>query len=180
MNITVVGTGYVGIVTAAVLADFGNHVCIVEGGDIGGASIYGGVVVSKTMWELSSNYSVAKRTDRGYRASGLSIDYDKVRDTVFEAAKDREYQLLSQIETFTKRADAKKSITLIRGWAKFETLNRVIVTQKDGETVEIEAENFVIATGSHPRKHPLFEIDGERIISSDHILKLKKFPSILS
>ncbi len=175
-DVCVIGSGPAGFAATMRSYDFGNHVCIIEGGDIGGASIYGGVLISKTMWELSSNYSVAKRTDRGYRASGLSIDYDKVRDTVFEAAKEREYQLLSQIETFTKRSDSQKSITLIRGWAKFESVKRVIVTQKDGETLEIEAENFVIATGSHPRKHPLFEIDGEKIITSDHILKLKKFP----
>ena len=133
-DVCVIGSGPAGFAAAVRSYDFGNHVCIVEGGNIGGAGIYGGVLISKTLWELSSNYSVAKRTDRGYRASGLSIDYDKMRDTVFEAAKEREYQLLSQIETFTKKTDSEKSITLIRGWAKFETAKTLIVTQKDGVT----------------------------------------------
>ncbi len=175
-DVCVIGSGPAGFAAAMRSYDFGNHVCIIEGEHVGGASIYSGVLTSKTLWELSSNYSVAKRTDRGYRASGLSIDYDKVRDTVCEAAKERQYQLLSQIETFSKKEDSTKSITLIRGWAKFETDKTVLVTEKDGQVLQIEAKNFVIATGSHPRKHPLLEVDGERIITSDHVLKLKKFP----
>ncbi len=175
-DVCVIGSGPAGFASAMRSYDFGNHVCIIEGENIGGASIHNGVLISKTLWELSSNYSVAKRTDRGYRASGLSVDYDKVKNSVCEAAKEREYQLLSQIETFSRKEDSTQSITLVRGWAKFKTKKTVIVTKKDGEIVEIEAENFIIATGSHPRKHPLLEIDGERIITSDHILKLKKFP----
>ncbi len=175
-DVCVIGSGPAGFATAMRSYDFGNHVAIIEGENIGGASIHNGVLISKTLWELSSNYSIAKRTDRGYRASGLSVDYDKVKNSVCEAAKEREYQLLSQIETFSKKENSTKSITLIRGWAKFETNKTIFVTQKSGEVVEIEAENFVIATGSHPRKHPMIESDGERIITSDHVLKLKKFP----
>ncbi len=175
-DICVIGSGPAGFAAAMRSYDFENHVCIIEGGNIGGASIHNGVLISKTLWELSSNYSVAKRTDRGYRASGLSVDYNKVKNSVCDAAQEREYQLLSQIETFSRKEGSTKSITLIRGWAKFETNKTVLVTTKSGEIIEVEAQNFIIATGSHPRKHPLLEVDGERIITSDHVLQLKKFP----
>ena len=175
-DICVIGCGPAGFAAAMRSYDFGNHVCIVEGNHVGGAGIHNGALSSKTMWELSTDFSIANRVDRGYRASNLSIDYEKVRDNVFSALREREYQIRSQIETFSKKTESNKSLTLHEGWGKFTTQKTLIVTKNNGETLEIEADDFIIATGSHPRKHPLFEIDGERIISSDHVLNLKKFP----
>ncbi len=112
------------------------------------------------MWELSSYYATAKRIDRGYRASGLTVDYKKVRDTVFEAAREKQYQMLSQIETFTKTKSSTRSITLIKGWGIFTKDKNILVTKKDGTQVKIVANDFVIASGSHPRKHPTLHLDG--------------------
>ncbi len=175
-DVCVIGCGPAGFAAAMRSYDFGNHVCIIEANHIGGAGIIDGALTSKTMWELSSNYSIAKRTDRGYRASGLSVDYTKVRDTVFEAAKEKQYQILSQIETFARKKNSTKSITLIKGWAKFKNDKNIIVQHKDKTTTQIVANNFIIATGSVPREHPILKVDGKRIITSDHILNIKQFP----
>jgi dihydrolipoamide dehydrogenase len=178
-NICVIGCGPAGFAAAMRSYDFGNHVCIIEGNRVGGAGIMDGALTSKTMWELSSNYSIAKRVDRGYRASGLTVNYSKVRDTVFEAAYEKQYQILSQIETFAREKDSDKSVTLLHGWAKFNKEKCVIVKLKNGEKVKVVADNFIIASGSHPRKHPTLKVDGKRIITSDHILSIKKFPKRL-
>ena len=37
-------------------------------------------------------------------------------------------------------------------------------TVPPGKKVKIIADNFVIATGSHPREHPTLKIDGKRIV----------------
>lgn len=178
-DVCVIGCGPAGFAAAMRSYDFNNHVCIIEGAYIGGAGIENGALTSKTWWELSKDYSVAKRVDRGYRSSGLEVSYDSVKDTVAKAAQEKRYQILSQIETFAKKEGSKKSVTLIRGWAKFKDNKTVTVEKHDGQTIEIKAENFVVATGSKPREHPTLEIDGERIITSDHISKLKKFPKRL-
>ena len=175
-DVCVVGSGPAGFAAAMRSYDFGNHVCIIEGNHVGGAGIMDGALTSKTMWELSSNYSIAKRVDRGYRASGLTIDYNKVRDVVYDAAKEKQYQLLSQIETFARKKGSKKSITLIKGWAKFNNDKDIVVKKRDKTELKIIADNFIIASGSHPRKHPTLKVDGKRIITSDHILNMKEFP----
>ncbi len=172
----VIGCGPAGFAAAMRSYDFDNHVCIIEGNQVGGAGIHDGALSSKSMWELSKDYAMARRTDRGYSASALSVDYEQVRDTVFQAVRDKQYQILSQIETFSKKDNTSRSLTLIYGWGKFLSNKSILVTKKDGEVIQIDAKNFIIATGSHPRKHPTLEIDGERIITSDHILKLKAFP----
>jgi dihydrolipoamide dehydrogenase len=175
-DVCVIGCGPAGFAAAMRSYDFDNHVCIIEGNQVGGAGIHDGALSSKTMWELSKDYAMAKRTDRGYSASNLSVDYERVRDTVFQAVREKQYQILSQIETFSKKEDSEKSLTLIHGWGKFSDDKVLMVTKNSGEVVQIEAENFIIATGSHPRKHPTLEVDAKRIITSDHILSLKTFP----
>ena len=175
-DVCVIGCGPAGFAAAMRSYDFDNHVCIIEGNHVGGAGIHDGALSSKTMWELATDFAIANRIDRGYRASNISVDYEKVRDNVFTAVREKEYQIRSQIETFSKKEGTTKSLTLFEGWGKFSSDKTVIVTKHDGERVEIQATDFIIASGSHPRKHPMFELDGERIISSDHILNLKHFP----
>jgi len=174
-DVCIIGSGPAGFAAAMRSYDFDNHVVIIEGSNLGGAGIIDGALTSKTLWELSSNYATAKRTDRGYRVSSIDVDYNKVQDRVYQAAREKQYQLLSQIETFSKKPNSIRSITLVKGWATFKT-NQVIVVKTDEEDIEIHADNFVIATGSIPREHPLLKIDRGRIINSDHISSLNTFP----
>jgi dihydrolipoamide dehydrogenase len=174
-DVCVIGSGPAGFAAAMRSYDFDNHVVIVEGSNLGGAGIINGALTSKTLWELSTNYATAKRTDRGYRVSGIDVDLSEVQDRVYQAAREKQYQLLSQIETFSKKPDSKRSITLVKGWAKFKT-KQVIVVETEEEHIEIHADNFVIATGSTPREHPLLKIDQKRVINSDYISSLQAFP----
>jgi len=178
-DICIIGSGPAGFASAMRSYDFGNHVAIIEGKHLGGAGIMNGALTSKTLWEFSSNYATAKRTDRGYKVSSIHVNYTEVKKRVCEASEEKQYQLLSQIETFAKKPDSSRSITLINGWAKFKNHQTIIVKKEDGESIEIEADNFIIATGSSPREHPLLQIDKKRIINSDHIFALKKFPKRL-
>ncbi|MEN8304171.1 MAG: FAD-dependent oxidoreductase, partial [Campylobacterota bacterium] len=118
-DVCVIGCGPAGFAAAMRSYDFDNHVCIVEGNHVGGAGIADGALSSKTMWELAKDYSIANRVDRGYRASSISVDYEKVRDNVFSAVREKEYQIRSQIETFSKKEVTSKSLTLFEGWGKF-------------------------------------------------------------
>jgi dihydrolipoamide dehydrogenase len=175
-DVCVIGSGPAGFAAAMRSYDFGNHVVIVEGGNLGGAGIMNGALTSKTLWELSTNYATATRTDRGYRASKIDVTYSDVKDRVFQAAREKQYQILSQIETFAKKPGSTRSITLIQGWAKFKNNKQIMVKRQGKGNIEIEADNFVIATGSYPREHPLLKVDGQQIINSDHVLSLNKFP----
>jgi len=134
-----------------------------------------GALTSKTLWELSSDYAIASLVNRGYRASGLSVDYNQVKKTVIQAAKDKQYQILSQIETFSKEKNRKGSVTLIHGFAQFINRNSVEVETEDEKQI-IYGEHFVIATGSRPRAYPGLPVDGKQIVDSETILNLKKFP----
>ncbi len=173
-DVVVIGSGPAGFAAANRAADFDKKVCLIEKSHIGGAGIINGVLTSKTMYELSMDYSVAARIDRGYRASGLSVDYDMVKKTVLEAAREKQYQMRSQIETFAN-ISKKGTISLITGTAKFKNANTVEVND-NGDLLTIKGEYFIIATGAHPRELPGVNIDGKRVITSDDILSLSRFP----
>jgi dihydrolipoamide dehydrogenase len=179
-DVCIIGCGPGGFGAAMRAFDQGKHVCIIEGGHIGGAGIMHGAMTSKTLWELAKDYSTASSVDRGYRSAGLMVDYKTVRDTVVQAAKEKQYQILSQIETFSpQRWQGPGSLTLKRGFARFENTRCVTVSLHGGYEEPIFAEHFVIATGSKPRDFPGIAIDNERIINSDGILSFTEFPKRL-
>jgi dihydrolipoamide dehydrogenase len=175
-DICVIGSGPAGFAAAMRSYDFDKHVCIIEGGHIGGAGIVNGALSSKTMWELSKDFSVANKTDRGYQASGLKPNYHEVMRAVKQAAGEKQYQILSQIETFSRKPDCNKSLTLIKGWGKFKDKTTLIIKRHDESEVEVTADDFIVATGSTPREHPTIKTDGDRIIHTDHMDRLKSFP----
>ncbi len=175
-DVCVIGCGPGGFAAAMRGLDFGKNVCIVEGGRIGGAGIVNGAMTSKTLWELAKDYYVASTVDRGYRAANLSVDFHAVRDTVITAAKEKQYQIRSQIESFSPGKWNNGSLSLVNGYGKFLNKKELEVTRKDGSKVIVKADFFIIATGSRPVGFPHIPFDHERIINSDDILSLQRFP----
>jgi dihydrolipoamide dehydrogenase len=103
-----------------------------------------------------------------------------VRDAVIQAAKEKQYQLLSQIETFSPpRWKGPGSVTLKRGFARFHDERSLDVKLQNGREERITADNIVIATGSKPRNFPGVEIDGDRVVNSDGVLSFREFPKRL-
>lgn len=176
-DLVVIGSGPGGFAAASRALDYGLNVALIEKQHLGGAGILNGVLTSKTMYELSMDYSVAARIDRGYRASALSVDYGKVRKTVLEAAREKQYQMRSQIETFFNQAGSG-NIQLISGHARFVDESTIEVKDKNKQHL-IKGKYFIIATGSRPREYPNLKTDGKRIITSDNILSLNEFPERL-
>ena len=150
-DIVIIGSGPAGFSAAMRALDFGKHVCIIEGKHLGGAGIMHGALTSKTMYELSMDYAVAARTDRGYRCGALTVSFSEVKQTVIRAAKEKQYQMLSQIETFSPERSKKGSITLEWGMASFIDTKTVEI-KLDTETKTITGDHFIIATGSSPRR----------------------------
>jgi len=174
-DLAVIGSGPGGFAATMRAVDFGKNVCLIEAGHLGGTGIMNGPLTSKTMWELSVDYSIAAAVDRGYRASGLQVDYSMVKKTVIAAAKTKQYQMLSQIESFSTKNNDYGSITYIRGFAKFINRNTLGISTENGLEI-IESEYIIIATGSKPRELAELPVDQKLIFDSDGLLNLDRFP----
>lgn len=176
-DLCIIGAGPGGFAGAMRAVDAGRHVCLIEGDEIGGTGVKWGALASKTMWELSKDYAVAAKRDRGYRSVALKVDYQALRDTVLLAVKEKQRQLLSQLETFAPgRRPGPGSVTYLRGWGSLAGGGRVAVDLRRGGRREIAADNILIVTGSKPRRFAHIPVDQERIFDSDGILGLTHFP----
>jgi dihydrolipoamide dehydrogenase len=182
-DVCVIGAGPAGFAAAMRLWDFGRRVCLVERGRLGGTGVHNGALSSKTLWELSCDYRCARRRDRGYVASDLQVHFDAVMQVVEEATGSKVEQMQRQLRALApspSEREGQGSIALVEGSARFVDPHVVEVSGVGtGESRRIHADAFIVATGSHPRSLPDIEVDGQRIITSDHIGRLPRFPRSL-
>jgi len=179
-DLCILGCGSGGFAAAIRALDLGKKVCLIERGQIGGAGVMWGALASKTFWELSKDYAIAAKKDRGYSTAGLEVDFSKVKATVLEAVKEKQNQMHLQVRDFSPESrQGPGTLIYKKGSGSFTTQNRLVITSKDQKKEEITCENVLIATGSSPRTIPGIEIDQERIFDSDGILNLKTFPKKL-
>lgn len=176
-DVCVLGGGPAGYAAAMRAHDLGKRVALVERGRIGGAGIHAGALSSKTMWHLSNDFAVASRTDRGYRAEGgVEVSYPKVIESVRAAVAERRALLERQLSRLAEPSERGGTVEVIRGAARFLSPEAVEVKLEAGSPAKITAKNFVIATGSRPRVPDGISVDGERVVTSDHIESFPAFP----
>lgn len=176
-DLCVLGAGPAGYAAAMRAHDLGKRVIVVERGHCGGAGIHAGALSSKTMWHLANDYAVAARIDRGYRATGgIDVSYPAVIASVRTAAAERRSLLDRQLACLAASSPNGGVVTLVRGSARFVSPTEVEATRLDGTVEKIEAKNFLIATGSHPRVPDGIPVDGEIVVTSDQIESFPSFP----
>jgi dihydrolipoamide dehydrogenase len=74
---------------------------------------------------------------------------------------------------------AAKQVEVIKGKASFVDPNTISVIKSDRSQEEIQGKSIVIATGAKSEVDPVIRVDGEKVIGTDEVLKLKKLPTSL-
>ncbi|MCO4763282.1 MAG: NAD(P)/FAD-dependent oxidoreductase [Myxococcales bacterium] len=177
-DVCVIGAGPAGYAAAIRAWDYGKRVCIVERGLVGGAGVHHGALTSKTLWELSRDYRRALVRDRGFVAENVVVDYQQVVHCVDTAADEKVAQLERQLKVLREPHEGHQgSITTLEGTARFVDARTIAVEGTDpGEAYRLTADNIVIATGSRPRIVDNIPVDGNYVLTSDHLTRLKRFP----
>ncbi|MCO4773457.1 MAG: NAD(P)/FAD-dependent oxidoreductase [Deltaproteobacteria bacterium] len=180
-DVCVIGAGPAGFAAAMRAWDFGKTVCIVEKSELGGTGVHNGALSSKTMWELSRDYRIALRRDRGYSADNVNVDFRQVAHCVDVAVDEKVSQMRRQLEALREPLPGcPGSVHWIAGTARFLDPHTVQVDGNEpGTDTTVVAKNFVVATGSRPRILPNIEVDGHYIMTSDHVMGLTRFPRSL-
>ncbi len=180
-DVAVVGAGPAGFAAAMRAWDFGKRVCLIEKGSLGGAGVHNGALSSKTLWELSCDYRRAMRRDRGFVTDSVRVDYTKVCYAVETAIAERVEQMAQQLRALESPFSGHEGrVTLLEGAASFVDPHTLQVVGGDpGDEHLVHAENIVLATGSSPRTLPDIEVDGWRVMTSDHLMRLERFPRSL-
>ena len=172
-DVIVIGAGPGGYTAAIRAAQLGLETAVVEKDSrLGGTCLLRGCIPTKAMLhsaDLVSELSSAKVS--GIDISDWKLDFAQVMknksEVVDKNAKGVEYLF------------KKNKVKTERGHGRLIDRHTVEVTEDD-ETRTIKARKGVIlAMGSRPTEIGAFPVDGERIITSDHILELETLPKKL-
>ncbi|MFC6887417.1 MULTISPECIES: dihydrolipoyl dehydrogenase [Actinomadura] len=167
-DIVVLGGGSGGYACALRAAELGKSVALVERDKLGGTCLNRGCIPTKALLHAAE---IADQS-RDAAAFGVKVAYEGIDVAGVNAYKDRVVTTTVKGLTGLIRS---KGIEVIEGDGRLAGPTTVEVTGPDGART-VEGRHIVLATGSAPRSLPGLEIDGERVISSDHALKLEHVP----
>ncbi|MCP4069549.1 MAG: FAD-dependent oxidoreductase, partial [Phycisphaeraceae bacterium] len=172
-DLVVIGSGPGGYVGAIRAAQLGLDVAIVEkDAKLGGTCLLRGCIPTKSLLHSADlAEEIRHAAAHGIMVPEFTIDFAKVMA--------RKNKIVAKSAAGVNYLMKKNEIDVVKGTARFESANRVRVTDAEGAATTLEAKHVMIATGSVPRHVPGVAVDGTRIVTSDHVLELTEVPESL-
>lgn len=167
-DVAVLGGGPAGYAAGLYGASAGLRVALIEGDAVGGTCLNRGCIPAKALLQTAEVFRTANHAgDFGINpvdGSGIfTADWDKVSERTTGVVD----KLVGGLAGLLKR----RKVEVIRGRGTLTPNGAVSV---DGQT--IAAKSVIIATGSEPKSIPGFEVDGDRVVTSDHSTRSGTLP----
>jgi len=164
-DLVILGAGSGGYACALRAAELGLTVVMVERDKVGGTCLHRGCIPTKALLHAAEVADAARESEKvGVKASLDGIDMGTVN-----SYKDG---VVTRLHKGLTGLVKSRNITVVEGEGKLVAPNAVEV---DGTRYEA-TKAVVLATGSYSRSLPGLDIDGERIITSEHALRLDRVP----
>ena len=141
-DVAVIGAGTAGLVSSVVADSLGAKVALIERDKVGGECLWRGCVPSKTLLRSAKVWEMVKRSEE----FGVHVEKPRV---IWGSIRMRLADVRDQIRKGEREELAKSGVTQIAGDAKFLDEHTLELTSK-GETRQITARKFILATGSSP------------------------------
>ncbi|MCY3578046.1 MAG: dihydrolipoyl dehydrogenase [bacterium] len=168
-EVVVVGGGPGGYAAALYGAAAGLDVALVEKQKLGGTCLHVGCIPAKELLETASVYrTVAHAEEFGISAGSPTVD--------MSAAQARKQKIVDQLHKGVGKLLEGRKVNIIDGWGKLGPDRSVTVSGGESGDVTLTANHVILATGSVPRTLPGFEVDGERVLTSDELLSITDLP----
>jgi dihydrolipoamide dehydrogenase len=164
-DLVILGGGSGGYACAFRAADLGMSVALIEKAEVGGTCLHRGCIPTKALLHAGE---IADNT-REAAQFGVAATFHGIDMAAVNSYKDGVVgQLYKGLQGIVKA----RKIEFIAGEGRLVSANTVAVNGQN-----VTGKNVVLATGSVPKSLPGLEIDGNRVISSDHALKLDYVPA---
>ncbi len=168
-DVVIIGGGPGGYATALYGAAAGLSIAMVEKDKVGGTCLHRGCIPAKEFLETASVFrTVATAKEFGIDARQPSID--------FSVSFDRKQKVVDQLFRGLSGLLKHRTVTTVPGVGQLQADHSVRVTTPEGETTVLRGKHIVLASGSVPRSIPGFDVDGQRILTSDEVLDLSSLP----
>ncbi len=166
-DVVVLGGGPGGYAAALYGASAGLRIVMIEEARVGGTCLHRGCIPAKELLQTAE----VLRTVRSAKEFGVDAGQPTVDLATSMARKQQVVDRLTKgLESLLKG----RKVTVVPGTGAVVDAATKRVRVSDG--TEVTGDALILATGSAPRTIPGFEFDGERILSSDHVLATATVP----
>ena len=163
-DLVVLGGGSGGYAAALRGAQLGLSVALIEADKLGGTCLHRGCIPTKALLHAGE---IADGT-REASHFGINATFNSIDMTGVNSYKDG---VVTKLHKGLQGLVKSRSITYIEGHGKLVAKDAVEVNG-----VKYTGKNIVLATGSYPKTLPGLEVDGKRVMTSEHAIKLDYVP----
>jgi dihydrolipoamide dehydrogenase len=165
-DVVVIGAGPAGYEIASLLGEGKKSVCLIEKDEehLGGTCLNWGCIPAKNFLESA----IYVKKGAYFKECGVDFAFN-----AFDIKKleNNTCRLICDTKTGIFKKLKKAKVEIKYGTASFVDENLIKVNDEI-----IEASEFIIASGSNHKEHPLMKIDKDKIISSKEVFSLEKIP----
>ncbi|MCW2781783.1 MAG: dihydrolipoamide dehydrogenase [Marmoricola sp.] len=163
-DVVILGAGSGGYACALRAAQLGLSVALVEKGNLGGTCLHVGCIPTKALLHAAEVADATRESEQ----FGVKATFDGIDMAGVNAYKDGVVERLFKGLVGLIKG---RGITVVEGTGKLVAKN----------TVEVNGELYVgshvvLASGSYSKSLPGLEIDGVRVLTSEHALRLDRVP----
>lgn len=170
-DITIIGGGPGGYVTALQAAKLGANVVLIEKEKLGGTCLNWGCIPTKCFVRSSEVFENLKEAEKyGLQAENVSVDMKKVVE--------RKNKVVTQLVDGIKYLLDKNHVKVLQGKGEIINKETVYVKERNVENT-IKTKNIIIATGSKTFTLPIPGVDLENVITSNEALDITSLPKSL-
>jgi dihydrolipoamide dehydrogenase len=165
VDLVILGGGSGGYACALRAAELGMSVVLIDKAELGGTCLHRGCIPTKALLHAGEVADLARESEQfGVRASLHGVD----------AAGVRKYQegVVSRLYKGLQGLVKGRGIQFVTGEGRLVSPTAVRV----GDTT-YTGKHVVLATGSAAKTLPGLEVDGDRVLFSDHAIKLDRVPT---
>ncbi len=170
-DVLVIGSGPGGYVAAIRCAQLGMKTALVERYNVlGGTCLNVGCIPSKALLDSTEHYHNAKENflTHGIIVENLKADISQMIN--------RKEQVVEENTKGIEFLMKKNKIDVFYGHGSFLNNKTIKVASGKDQIIEINADKFIIATGSKPLVPDAFNYDKRRVITSTEALNLRAIP----
>lgn len=168
-DLVILGGGSGGYACALRAAELGKSVVLIERDKVGGTCLHRGCIPTKALLHAGE---VADSAREGHQF-GIRTSLEGIDMPALLAYKDGvTAKLYKGLQGLIK----SRKIPYVEGTGRLVDPHTVEVSGTDGATSRYTGKAVVLGTGSVPKSLPGLQIDGQRIITSDHALALDYIP----
>ena len=171
-DLIVIGAGPGGYVAAIRGAQQGLKTALVEAdANLGGTCLLRGCIPTKSMLQSARTYELCRK---GARTFGIRVPTAEVD---WPAVLKRKQTVVRKGSLGVGLLMKTHGVEVVRGRGRLDGPGRVVVEGGEGGPLELAAGKIILATGSSVAQLPGLEIDGKRVLSSDHLLEIDAVPA---